>query len=248
MTAGRERRLPWIAAALSAALWSITHVLVYRPRGWPQMHVWGEWDFLLTAQAIAAGHPPDAVLGAMHGNELGSYVVAAGVAALMNLGLDVVVAAKVLALAVGASIAGVVAGLSAWLARDGGLRTREAAVCGALSALLVSCAWPGMHFELAGLSGRTPESVPLQLTALMLVVTVSQDEGPWLGPKALLAGAALGLGWLLSPVTAWTALACVLVCFARLSAGRSWGRAILLAGVGFFLPVVLFGVLGTPVA
>ena len=97
--------------------------------------------------------------------------------------------------------------------------------------------------ELAGLSGRTPESVPLQLAALVLVVTVSQGEGPWLGPKALLAGAALGLGWLLSPVTAWTALACVLVCFARLSAGRSWGRAILLAGVGFFLPVVLFGVL-----
>ncbi len=207
------------------------------------MQVWGEWDFLLTAQAIAAGHAPDAVLGAMHGNELGSYVVAAGVAALMKLGFDVVVAAKALALAVGASIAGLVAGLSAWLAREGGLRTREAGRCAALSALLVSCAWPGMHFELAGLSGRTPESVPLQLAALALVVTVPQDEGPWLGPRALLAGASLGLGWLLSPVTAWTVLACVLVCFARLPFGRSWGLTILLAGVGFFLPVALFGVL-----
>ena len=243
MTAGRDRRLPWIAAVLSAALWSVTHVLVHRPRGWPQMHVWGEWDFLLTAQAIAAGHPPDAVLGAMHGNELGSYVVAAGVAALMKLGLDVVVAAKVLALSVGASIAGLVAGLSAWLAREGGLRTREAATCAVLSALLVSCAWPGMHFELAGLSGRTPESVPLQLAALALVVTVSPDGGSWLGPRALLAGASLGLSWLLSPVTAWTALACGLLCFARLSFRRSWGLAILLAGVGFFLPVVLFGAL-----
>lgn len=235
-----KRRFPWIVAAASVLLWCFAHVLMHQRRGWPSMNVWGEWDFLLTAQAIAAGHAPDAVLGSMHGNELGSYLVAALVAVPVSLGVDAVVAAKGVAMGFGMVFVGAAGWLAGWMANEAGAEGGPTRTAASLSAVVLAFAWPGLHFELAGLSGRTPEAAAFQLLAIAAVLTASERH---VVGRGLFVGAALGVGWLLSPVTLWTAAACAVVGLLVLPTGPSRVRASAAAGAGFVLPLVLFALL-----
>ena len=239
-----KSRLPWALALVAAIAWTVAHLVVHGPRGWP-MDVLGEWDLLLTALAIAAGNPPDAAIGTLHGHELGSWLVAALVALPIRLGLDPVTAGKWVAVAFGASSAGVIAWFAAWLGRDS--RT-SALVAGGLAALLVAVAWPGLHFELQGVNGRTPESLLFQLLAVVLVATAAESEA--LGPTLLrsaLAGATLCLGWLMSPVVLWTAAVVGLALLWKIFPSPPTVRRGLLvigaATLGFLAPLALFGVL-----
>jgi hypothetical protein len=232
--------VPWALAGVGALLWSVAHLVAHGPRGWP-MEVPGEWDLLLTALAIRAGAAPDAAVGTLHGNELGSYVVAGMVAELVRLGADVVVAAKWVALAFGAGSAAVVAWLGAWLAARSGQGARGAAVSGLVSASMVAAAWPGLHFELAGVNGRTPESLlPQVLAVAVLVSTPRQATGGALVGRALLVGALLSLGWLLSPVTLWTAGACGVAAMVQLRSGAARATAAGAAVAGLMAPLILF--------
>lgn len=235
-----QRALPAVAALLAAALWAGAHLMVHTPRGWP-MDVPGEWDLLLTALAIASGNAPDAAIGTLHGNELGSYLVAALVALPVTLGMDVVAAGKWVALAFGAGSAGVVGWLAAWLGLRAGAASKDALTGAVMAGALMAAAWPGLHFELAGVNGRTPESLLPQLLAVALLVTLSPDAGrPALLRRALGVGVVLSVGWLLSPVTLWTLGACGVGAMVLL---RSWpDRALATAGAaaGVLLPLALF--------
>lgn len=208
------------------------------------MDVPGEWDLLLTTLAIAQGAAPDAALGTLHGNELGSYLVAALIAVPVWLGADVVEAAKWVAMGFGAASAATIGWLAATLGRGVGLDHRKVLAAVALSAVLVAGAWPGLHFELAGVNGRTPESLLPQLLAVAFLVTLPPNAArPQLLRRAIGVGALLSLGWLLSPVTLWTLGACGLAAWWML---RTWpDRAVATAGaaLGVALPLVLFALL-----
>lgn len=207
-----QRHIPGLMGALAALLWAVAHVVVHAPRGFPDMNVLGEWDLLLTALAIAGGDAPDAAIGTLHGNELGSWLVAWLVAIPVWLGMDPVAAGKWVATAFGAASAGVIGWLATRLATEAGPLAGDATcdrrkwtiAAGALTGLLVATTWPGLHFELQGVNGRTPESLLFQLIAVAVVVT-SADGG--VRARGILAGAALSLGWLMSPVALWTAAA-----------------------------------------
>lgn len=244
----RQNRLPWLMAPAAAALWTVAHLVVHGPRGWP-MNVLGEWDLLLTALAIAAGDAPDAAIGTLHGNELGSWLVAAVVALPIRLGLDPVAAGKCVAVAFGASTAAVIVWLATWLSRES--RTASLAA-GGLAGLLVAVAWPGFHFELQGVNGRTPEALLFQLLAVVLVVTAAESGGLAAGRRrGVLLGAVLSVGWLMSPVVLWTAgVAAVLFIWRILPEAEVAGDRARTAGTvagclaaGFLAPLLLFVVL-----
>ena len=218
-------------------LWGVAHRVVHGPRGWP-MEVPGEWDLLLTSLAVAAGDAPDAAIGTLHGHELGSYLVAALVALPVAFGAAPVAAAKWVALLFGAASAGVLSGLAAALALDEAPR-RSAVLAALATACVVAFAWPGLHFELAGVNGRTPEALLPQLIAVALVVTATPVRLPL---RASVAGAAAGLGILLSPVALWTAAACGVAALVRVPR-RFWLATALSSTAGLLLPFLLFGLL-----
>jgi hypothetical protein len=110
-----DRDWLWLWSTLSALAWGAAHLAIHLPRGWP-FDVRGEWDLLVTAQAIAAGQAPPVALGAVGGTELGSYLVATTMGAGMALGIDGVLVGKLLALAVGAGTAALITGWAWWLA------------------------------------------------------------------------------------------------------------------------------------
>ena len=239
-----QRRVPWLMATFAAACWAVAHVVVHAGRGWP-MNVLGEWDLLLTALAIAGGEAPDAALGTLHGNELGSWLVAALVAIPIRAGVDPVAAGKGVALAFGAASAATVAWLAAFLARES---IRGAVIAGAAAALLVALAWPGLHFELQGVNGRTPESLLFQLTAVALVVRLAPDASVGsLRRTGVAVGVALSLGWLMSPVVLWTAAVAGFVLVWVVAGPRQRGsravEAVVTLGLGFVAPLIAFAVI-----
>lgn len=236
MTRDRPRALPWLLAFAGGGLWAVAHVIALRQRGWPRMDVRGEWDVLLTTLALAAGDPPDAVLGAVHGYELGSYLIAALVSLPVTLGADPVVAAKLVALGFGALLAGATVWLATWLALRASPDAEPLRVAVAVgpTILVVACAWPGLHLEFAGLSGNTLESFALQVVAVGL--TISRSPGASLRPLAV--GALLTAAVLLSPVAAWTGLG--LAAAALLVRPRPRPRALALAVAGGALVVAAF--------
>ena len=67
---------------------------------------------LLVARAIADGSPPEGVMGAIHGYQPGSWLVAAAVAPLLALGVPDGIAAQIVLLGVGLITAAVVAGVA----------------------------------------------------------------------------------------------------------------------------------------
>ena len=72
-----EPRPAWtigLAASAAAVAWTVAHVIVQRPRGWP-FYIPGEWDVLLVARAIEAGDPPAMVIGSLHGYQPGSWLI-----------------------------------------------------------------------------------------------------------------------------------------------------------------------------
>ncbi len=214
----------WASGALQAGwflggagLWSVAHLAIHGPRGWP-FAVLGEWELLLPAAALAAGEEVPVGVGALHGTELGTYLVALLASVPIRMGLSPLVAGKFLAMFVGAATAGL---LSWWAGRwvsaprtqvglgidvplsAEPLQAAPHRVRPGLAAVIVAglfaLAWPGWHFELAGLSGRSPEALPLQILAAVLLL------GPARPSRFALAaaGTLLGLAWLLSPASLW---------------------------------------------
>jgi len=186
---------------LGAALWMVAHLAIHLPRGWP-FPVRGEWEVLLVSMSMAAGDLPPLALGALHGSSPGSYAIALLVAPLIALGMSPLLAGKVLAMMFGAAMAGLCVGLSVSLV--GSSASQQARLwTGALCAVFFAFAWPGLHFDFAGLSGSTPESVVLQVLALVLALPSQGGGGRG---RALGSGFAVSLAWLLSPLALWTAL------------------------------------------
>jgi len=230
-------------AGVAAVLWAGSHLLVHAPRGWP-MDVPGEWDLLLTSLAIAQGAAPDAALGTLHGHELGSYLVAALIALPVWLGVDAVEAAKYVAMGFGAGSAATIGWLSVTFGVSAGLDRRHALSAGLVSGVITAAAWPGLHFELAGVNGRTPESLLPQLLAVALLVTLPPSAGrAQILRRSVSVGALLSLGWLLSPVTLWTLGACGLAALWMLGSWGDRGVASAGAALGVALPLVLFALL-----
>jgi len=198
---------------------------------------------LLVALSVAAGDLPPLPAGAIHGVEPGSYLSALCAAPLLALGLGPVLAGKLVALLFGSATAAVCAGWTAVLVRSAhGSRTAHAAAL--LVAVAFAVSWPGLHFEHAGMSGRSPESLLFQLLAVALLIS-GRSTRPRLA--ALLCGTSLGLAWLFSPVALWTLLLVGLLLFvpAPLYGAPSFGRGrfAALVLVGLALPFVVLGLL-----
>jgi hypothetical protein len=190
------------AGVAGAALWSIVHAIIHIPRGWPdQMHVFGEWEILPVAHAIASGTPVDAVVGFIHGNEPGAYLVAALVAPAMSAGVSMIGAGKWAALGLGALLAGLCTGWAAGLGHAEAGR-RGAIVAASAVAAIFAFGWPGLHIDFASLSGRSAESMVLQVGAVAFLASHWRRPGPL---PSFACGVLLTLAWLLSPVALWTA-------------------------------------------
>ena len=225
---------------VAAALWAVCHLLIHLPRGWP-FQVRGEWEILLVALSAAAGDFPPLPAGAIHGVEPGAYLVALLAAPLIALGVTPVLAGKLVALGFGSALAGLCAGWTHTLVvvRHGPGPARWAAL---LVAVVFACAWPGMHFDLAGMSGRTPESLFFQLLALRLLLSGCSS-----GSKAapLICGASLAVAYLFSPLALWTVLivATLLALPASVGVGFASGRLRFIAWLllGAVLPFLALG-------
>ncbi len=202
-------------AVISMLMWVAAHLAMHRPRGWP-FSVLGEWDLLLTSQAVAGGAPPPALIGSVQGGDIGTYLVALLAAVPIALGVDPVLAGKLVATGFGAAVAGLAAAWAAVLAAhdfevdEGTTKAAGGAwAAGLITAAALATAWPGLHFELAGINGRTPEALLPQLMATFLVLDLRRGGG--VGGAAA-AGVCLGVSLLLSPVAGWTVFSlCVVV-------------------------------------
>lgn len=136
-------------------------------------------------------------MGAIHGYQPGSWLVAAAVAPLLALGVPDGIAAQIVLLGVGLITAAVVAGVATTWTRT----PRGAAVAAGTVGVVLAGGWPSWHHELSGLTGVTPESVPLQLAALLGAL-----RPPAASRRAAAAtGAAVALAALMSPASWWTA-------------------------------------------
>ncbi len=227
---------------LGAALWIVAHLAIHLPRGWP-FPVRGEWEVLLVSMSMAAGELPPLALGALHGSSPGSYAIALLAAPLIALGMSPLLAGKVLAMTFGASMAALCVGLAVSL--RGPHSSHKARLwTGALCAVFFAFAWPGLHFDFAGLSGSTPESVVFQLLALVLALPAQGGGGRG---RALGSGFAVSLAWLLSPLALWTALFVpALWLLPRSAQPRSLSsrlRSVAWVVLGGLLPIVLLAAL-----
>lgn len=175
---------------------------------------------LLPAAAWAAGSEVSASVAALHGADLGAAAWAAVLSWPIRLGADPIVVARIALLVVGGAAAALSAHIAAAVA--GGRGARWAALT---TGALVAGAFPGWHFELLGLSGRTPESVPLQLGAIAILCGASTIR------RALVAGFAVGAAFCLSPV----ALLCLagLPFLLRAPSLRHFGSMLVALGSGF---------------
>jgi hypothetical protein len=196
----------------SAALWCLCHLLIHVPRGWP-FQVFGEWEILLVSLSAAAGELPPLPAGAIHGVEPGAYLVGLLAAPLIALGMSAALAGKVVALSFGAAMAALCTFWTVSLV-DELHGVGPARWAGLLVAVLFACSWPGQHFDFAGMSGRTPESLLFQLLALRLALPLA--GGPPLAGRSplatpLLCGASLAIAWLFSPLALWTAAVIVVL-------------------------------------
>jgi hypothetical protein len=152
--------------------------------------------------SMAAGDMPPLALGALHGSSPGSYVIALLAAPLIALGMSPLLAGKVLAMTFGASMAALCVGLSVSLSGPGS-SGRARLWTGTLCSVFFAFAWPGLHFDFAGLSGSTPESLVFQMLALVLALAPQGGGGRG---RAIGSGFSVSLAWLLSPLALWTAL------------------------------------------
>lgn len=190
-------RVPILCGLLGALLWSWCHVLIQTPRGWPSWEL-GEWDVMLVAEALLAGERVELGVGAIHGHELGSYLISFVLIPLRWLGLSSLIAAKVVATSIGAISTGLAVGTAAALGhRRADLR--GAVLAAALVAVVASVAWPSWHSDLAGLNGRTPESALPTLAGGLLLLRWPLPDLRGLA----LGGFLLGIAWLFSPASIW---------------------------------------------
>lgn len=233
-------------AIISMLMWVAAHLAMHQPRGWP-FPVLGEWDLLLTSSAVAAGQPPPAVIGAVQGGDIGTYLVALIAAVPIALGFDPELAGKLVAAGFGAAIAGLAAAWASVMAahdfevEEGTSNAAGGALAaGLVTAALFATAWPGLHFELAGINGRTTEALLPQLMATFLVLDLRRGGGV---PGAAAAGACLGVSLLLSPVSVWTIVTLTVVILATArrrrgaySIGERFGLVLAL-GLGSFVGV-----------
>jgi hypothetical protein len=153
---------------------------------------------MLVAEALLAGERVELGVGAIHGHELGSYLVSLVLIPLRWLGLSSLLAAKTVATGIGALATGLAVGAAAGLAQRHSGR-RAALLSAALVAVIASVAWPSWHRELGGLFGRTPESALPTLAGGLLLL-----RWPLPGLRRLaLGGVLLGVAWLFSPASIW---------------------------------------------
>jgi len=235
----RQRELPWLLALATSALWIVAHLAMHLPRGWPFTDRRGEWDFLMTAVAMAAGEPPDVVLGAVFGSELGSYLIAALVAVPVAFGADPPAVTRVLGLLAGLIFVGTATWLSGWFAvRIAGSRAAAASV-GAASGVM-ALAWQGLHMEFEGLSGNSVESFLLGFVALSVVVT-TPAQGAW--RRALLVGCLMGVAGLFSPVAVWSAAGIGIAGLVLTDGWRRRAKVLLLGVLGGLIPFFAFALL-----
>jgi hypothetical protein len=210
-------RSPLIVGLLVAAGWAVAHLIIQIPRGWP-FYGPGEWDVLLVAEAIANGQPPHALVAALHGYEMGVYLVALPVAFFRVLGVEMVLAAKLAAMMFGASTVALVAGLATATAR--GILGRGGVVAGLLTGWILIVVWPDWHAVAANLDGSTRHAALPQLAAVACMLAAwRRDSLRW----SAASGAFAGVAWFISSVSLWTlllALGTSLVLFRRHGVGR----------------------------
>jgi hypothetical protein len=193
-------RSPLIVGLLVALGWVVAHLVIQIPRGWP-FYGPGEWDVLLVAAAIANGQPPHATVAALHGYEMGVYLVALPVAFFRVLGVEMVLAAKLAAMMFGASTVAVVAGLATATAR--GILGRGGVVAGLLAGWVLIVAWPDWHAVAANLDGSTRHAALPQLLAVACMrLAWRRDSLRW----SAASGAFAGVAWFISSVSLWTLL------------------------------------------
>lgn len=193
-------RNPLFVGLLVAAGWVVAHLVIQIPRGWP-FYGPGEWDVLLVAAAIANGQPPHATVAALHGYEMGVYLVALPVAFFLVLGVEMVLAAKLAAMMFGASTVALVAGLAAATAR--GILGRGGVVAGLLAGWILIVAWPDWHAVAANLDGSTRHAALPQLAAVACMLAAwRRDSFRW----SAASGAFAGVAWFISSVSLWTLL------------------------------------------
>lgn len=189
---------PFVVGLLVAVAWAVAHLFIQVPRGWPFFGP-GEWDVLLVAQAIVDGAPPHAMVAALHGHELGVYVVAVPVALFRALGFEMVLAAKLAAMCFGASTVGLAAGLASATLR--GIHGRGGWLAGVLVGSMLVISWPDWHAVATHLDGSTRHTVLPQLGAVaFMLASWRHDRLGW----SAAAGAAVGVAWFINAVSLWT--------------------------------------------
>ena len=191
-------RSPILLGLLVAGAWVVAHLVIQLPRGWP-FYGPGEWDVLLAAQALADGEAPHVMVAALHGHELGVYVVILPVAILLALGVEMALAAKITAMLFGACTVGLAAGLAASVARH--LRGTGGWLAGALTGCVLVVSWPDWHALAANLDGSTRHAVLPQLGAVgCMLAAWRRDSLRWSVGSGVLAAVA----WFISAVSLWT--------------------------------------------
>jgi len=230
-------KIPLLVGVVAAAGWAVAHLFIQLPRGWPFFGP-GEWDVLLVAEAVAAGRPPHAIVAALHGYELGVYLVAAPVALLRMLGVPMLLAAKITAMLFGAGTVGLAAGLATSAAH--GVRGRGGLVAGGLAAWMLIVVWPDWHAVAANLDGSTRHAALPQLAAVACMLAAWRRDSLKLSAAS---GAFAGIAWFISTVSLWTLFLAlgtsVLIAVER---GRARGirhAAVVVGGVGAW--VALYG-------
>ena len=194
---GHHHRLAWVCGLFAGSLWAICHLAFHWDKPWLSWQL-GEWDVVLVAEALLAGERVDLQVGAIHGHELGAYLVALLLLPLRWLGMSSLLASKTLVTLLGAGVAGIASASAAVLAQRR-VGTGRGVVAGVLVGLVLSVCWPNWHGDLAGLSGRTPEAA---LPALGAGLLLFRSQSP---SRMRLAGAGvlLGIAWILSPASIW---------------------------------------------
>lgn len=223
MTVDESKRRWEVAAAAVVALvvWLALHLLVFVPEHWWAATFEGEWDVLLAAKALAAGNPPIAAVGTIHGFEIGSYVTSAGAGGLLALGLSPTDASRVTAAVVGASGIAVAAGGVHWFGLTKG---HSPWLATALTIALGAICWPHWHFLNLGVTGTTLEAAAILTLATVVAMPVAPSRRRLAG-----CGALLGAGLLYSPLML-AALPPVLFVLGLAGPLPRWARAVAVVG------------------
>jgi hypothetical protein len=221
-------------AAVLLASWSLVHGWLLRRCGLLAGVVGGELDLLVAARAQSAGARLDALVGSIHGYEVGSYLAVLLEARLLDLGFAEIAISRTLAGMAGAAGVLATAALAAGLAGPRPVGRRRAALVAGLIAALF---WPSLHSSNFGFLGTTAEAWPWALASAGLLL------GARRATRFLAGGAFAAVAWMFSPVAvlAGPVLAGAISCTRSSSPAR---------GLGWFLAgatgVVLVVALAVP--